>query len=53
MRRQSPARRAIIIGLDDASMKYILPMPRAVEGGVAYEALEDADWHLASLAAKR
>ena len=24
-----------------------VPMPRDVEGGVVYEALEDPDWHLA------
>ena len=31
---------------------YLLgwPMPSSVEGGVVYEALEDPDWHLSSIA---
>ena len=29
-----------------------LPMPKNVEGGVVYEALEDPDWHLTAMGIK-
>ncbi|MXZ03515.1 MAG: hypothetical protein F4Y88_07540 [Chloroflexi bacterium] len=59
--RPGPAKKAILIGTDDASMelwrrirrptpRHLLgwPMPENVEGGIVYEALEDPNWYLSS-----
>jgi hypothetical protein len=44
-------RRAVRVVDVIPTLCYLLgwPMPRDVEGGVIYEALDDPDWHLTAL----
>lgn len=41
-----PAKKAILIGADGASMGLLRRMAANVEGGIVYEALEDPNWYL-------